>query len=217
MNERIAKTISALEKNNMKAFYVENRTEACELVRKMLFKGATVASGGSVSLKESGVWDIISSGDYRFFDRTRPGLTEEEKTEIFRATIGCDFYFCSSNAVTENGELINVDGFANRISAISFGPKKVIMLVGTNKLVKDVNEGLLRVKRIAAPKNTARLEIDAPCRKYGHCISLLGGDCPDITDGCSGDTRICCDYLISAKQRIQDRINVIICNEELGY
>lgn len=217
MNERIEKTMSALERNNMRALYAENCAEARALVQEMLFKGAVIASGGSVSLKQSGVWDIIGSPDYNFLDRTKPGLTEEEKLDIFRATIGCDFYFCSSNAVTENGELINVDGFANRISAISFGPKKVIMLVGVNKLVKDVNEGLLRVKRIAAPKNTARLEIDAPCRKYGRCISLCGSECPNITDGCGGDTRICCDYLISARQRIHNRINVILCNEELGY
>jgi len=91
------------------------------------------------------------------------------------------------------------------------------MIAGINKLVKNVDEGLLRIKRTAAPKNTERLKIDAPCRKLGHCVSLLKNACPDMTDGCRGNTRICCDYLVSAMQRQKDRIKVIICSEPLGY
>ena len=88
-----------------------------------------------MSLNESGVWDIISDPEYKFFNRLKPGISEEERLEIFRAAIGCDFFFCSSNAVTENGELINVDGNANRVSSICFGPKKVVMVAGANKIV----------------------------------------------------------------------------------
>ena len=103
------------------------------------------------------------------------------------------------------------------MSSICFGPKKVVMVIGANKIVKNVDEGILRVKRIAAPMNTARLNLDAPCKKLGHCISLEKSESPKMTDGCCGSTRICCDYLISAMQRVKDRINVIICAESLGY
>ena len=112
---------------------------------------------------------------------------------------------------------MNVDGFSNRISSIAFGPKKVIMIVGVNKIVKDVKEGLLRVKKIAAPKNCVRLKLDNPCVKLGKCVSLFKSDDPDMCDGCDKETRICCNYLISAKQREKGRITVVFVNEELGY
>ena len=169
------------------------------------------------TLKESGVWDLINSNEYNFLDRSRKGITEAEQLEAFKAAIGCDFFFCSTNALTENGELVNVDGFCNRISSIAFGPKKVIMVVGVNKIVKDVNEGFLRIKQVASPKNCVRLGIDSPCAKLGHCVSLEKSDNPNMTDGCSFAHRICCSYLVNAHQRIKDRITVILCNESLGY
>lgn len=182
-----------------------------------MFEGATVTAGGSVSIKESGVWELINSGKYNFLDRTREGITAEEKQEVFRQAIGCDFFFCSSNAITEKGELVNVDGFANRISAIAFGPQRVIMVVGANKIVKDTQEAFLRIKKIAAPRNSVRLGIDNPCAKLGHCVSLLKNDKPDITDGCNCEGRICANYLVSGRQQNKDRITVIICGESLGY
>lgn len=217
MNAIIEKTMKNLELNNMKAYYAEDKAQVCEIVSNILFDGAVITAGGSMSLKESGVWDIIESDKYKFYDRTKSGITEEERLDAFKAAVGCDFFFCSSNAVTENGELVNTDGTANRISSICFGPKNVVMIVGINKLVKNLEEGFLRIKRTAAPKNTERLKIDAPCRKLGRCVSLLKNDCPDMTDGCRGNTRICCDYLVSAMQRQKDRIKVIICGETLGY
>ena len=217
MDAQIEKVIKALESNNIKAYYAETRAEVCEIVKNMLFKGAVIVSGGSVSLNESGVWDIINSPEYDFRDRFKEGITDEERTEVFRAAIGCDFYFCSTNAVTENGELINVDGNANRIASIAFGPKKVVMIVGVNKIVKDIDEGFLRVKRIAAPKNAVRLNTGTPCQKLGHCVALEKSDCPAITDGCKNPNRMCVEYLVSGFQRQKDRINVILCGETLGY
>lgn len=170
-----------------------------------------------MSLIESGVWELLNNGNYRFLDRNRQGITPEEQAEIYKSCIGADFYFCSANAVTEKGELVNVDGFANRISSIAFGPKKVIMIVGVNKIVKDVSEGLLRVKKIAAPKNCVRLGINNPCAKLGHCVSLEKCENPDFADGCNSDRRICTQYLISGRQREKNRITVIICGEDLGY
>lgn len=215
--ERIENTIKALEKNNIKAFFAKDKAEVCEMVKSMLFDGAKITNGGSVSVAESGVLDIIKSGKYNFLDRFRQGITPEEQLEVYKEVLESDFYFCSSNAVTENGELINVDGNCNRISAISFGPKKVIMIVGANKIVKDTKEGFLRVKKVAAPKNCVRLGIDSPCSKLGHCVSLLSNDNPEITDGCNTDGRICVNYMVSGRQRIKDRVVVIITEENLGY
>lgn len=217
MNKKIENTIKALERNNIKAIFAKDKAEICEVVKTMLFDGAKITNGGSVSVTESGVLDIIKSGKYNFLDRSREGITKEEQLEVYKQVLDSDFYFCSSNAVTEKGELINVDGNCNRISAISFGPSKVIMIVGANKIVADAKEGFLRVKKVAAPKNCVRLGINSPCSKLGHCASMLNNDNPEITDGCNIDGRICVNYMVSGRQRIKDRIVVILTEENLGY
>ena len=217
MDKAIEKTMSALEKNNIHAIYAPTKEDVLREVEKFLFEGCTITSGGSVSLKESGVFDLISKPCYNFIDRSRIGISEEEKLFAHKSVVGSDFYFCSSNAVTENGELINVDGNANRVSAISFGPDKVIMIVGKNKIVPDIKSGFLRVKTVAAPKNCVRLNCDTPCAKSGHCISLDKSDSPEFSEGCSSKQRICAEYLISGFQRIYGRINVILCEENLGF
>ena len=215
--ESIEKIIKNLEKNNMQGFYAKDSKEACKMVEEMLFDGCSITAGGSVSLKESGVWDIINNDKYNFADRSKPGITPEQQQEAFKAAIGCDFFFSSTNALTESGELVNVDGFSNRVSSICFGPKNVVLIVGENKIVKDVDEGFLRIKKVAAPKNTVRLGINAPCSKLGHCVSLLKNENPCMTDGCQGGTRICSSYVVSAYQKTKNRIKVIICGESLGY
>lgn len=217
MTEQISKLFKNLQKNKMHPIYAETKEDALNIVKDMLFDGAVITAGGSMSLKECGVWDLINEKRYNFMDRTRTGISPEKQQDCFKASIGADFFFCSANAVTENGELLNVDGFANRISAIAFGPKKVVMIVGVNKIVPDLKAAFLRVKKVAAPKNCVRLGLDNPCAKLGHCVSLLNNPDPDFADGCQKDTRICCDYLISALQRQKDRITVILVNENLGY
>ncbi len=217
MLNNVKSVLAGLEKNNMQGIYVPCISDICPTIKEMLFDNCIITAGGSMSLKESGVWELISAPQYNFADRSRAGITPQEQQEAFKTAIGCDFFFCSTNAITENGELINVDGFCNRISSIAFGPKKVIMVVGANKIVKNVEEGLLRIKRVAAPKNCVRLGIDSPCAKLGHCASLEKSDNPYITDGCAQAGRICCNYLISGYQREKNRITVILCGEELGY
>ena len=217
MQQNYVNLFKNLENNNIKPVYAENKAAALGIVKDMLFEGAVITAGGSMSVKECGIWDLIKDKKYNFLDRSDPALTEEEREKCYKASIGADFFFCSTNAITQTGELVNVDGFSNRISAIAFGPKKVIMIVGKNKIVKDTDEGVLRVKKIAAPKNCVRLGIDNPCAKLGHCVSLLKTDHPSMTDGCNLDTRICCSYLICAKQRVADRLTVILVDEDLGY
>ena len=209
----IKKTLENLEKNNIKTYFLETRDEVVPLIKTLVDEGAIVACGGSVTLTEIGVLDHLKSGRYEFLDRYAPGLTPEETTEIYRKSFSADAYFCSTNAVTEDGELYNVDGNANRISAIAFGPKKVIMVVGKNKIVPNLDEAVKRVKTIAAPKNCKRLGCETYCFQKGHCADLEGG----MGKGCTSPARICRHYLVSSMQRTQGRMYVIFVNEELGY
>ena len=211
----IIKTVESLKKNNMETFVVKNREEARALALSMIPEGSVCASGGSVTLKECGVIDAIKEGAYTYLDRSAPGLTDEERDELMLRAQSCDVYLSSSNAVTEDGELYNVDGNSNRVSNLLYGPKKVIFVVGVNKIVKDLDEAVVRVKTIAAPLNCKRLNCDTPCAKTGKCISLMqGGNMPK---GCNSDGRICVNFTIMARQRKKDRVKIILVEEELGY
>lgn len=211
----ILKTVENLKKNNMETFVVKNREEARALALSMIPEGSVCASGGSVTLKECGVIDAIKEGAYTYLDRSAPGLTDEERDELMLRAQRCDVYLSSSNAVTEDGELYNVDGNSNRVSNLLYGPQKVIFVVGMNKIVKDLDEAVVRVKTIAAPLNCKRLNCDTPCAKTGKCISLMqGGNMPK---GCNSDGRICVNFTIMARQRKKDRVKIILVEEELGY
>lgn len=205
--------MKALEDNNMKAVFAQTKEQIPEIVKGLLEKGDKISCGGSVTLAECGVMELMRNGDYNFLDRSAEGLTREDIQKLYRDTFSADAYITSANAVTENGELINVDGSANRVAAISFGPKKVICIVGANKIVPDVHAGFKRVKQIAAPKNAVRLGADTPCRTLGHCIYPDG----DIATGCKSPERLCAHYTVNAFQRVKDRISVIICPENMGY
>lgn len=208
-------TIENLKKNNMDAYYCETSSDAVELVKTLINKGDTVTHGGSETLKETKVIDLISNGDYEYLDRSKC-KDRDEVEEIYRKAYFADAYFASSNAVTQSGELYNVDGNSNRVSAILYGPKSVIMLCGYNKIVKDLDEAVYRVKTVAAPKNTKRLNCETYCKNDGKCLSI-GSDASYMCDGCKSDARICCNYVVSAKQRHKGRIKVIIIGEKLGY
>lgn len=206
----LKRTAKALRENNMAAYVCETKEDALRQVEELLCDGAKIGSGGSMSLQECGVMELLKSGRYNFIDRTT--YPAEKMGECYADMYTADFYLCSSNAVTEKGELYNVDGNSNRVSAICFGPKKVIMVVGANKIVANLDEAANRVKRVAAPANCIRLGCNTYCKETGVCMGVDKG----MTDGCKGDT-ICCNYLISSKQRHKDRINVILVAETLGY
>ena len=216
LKNRIETTMQNLRLNKMEPYFVQASAEAREKVRELLEKGCTVSCGGSVTLKQTGVYDLISSADYDFLDRSVPGLTREQVEEIYRKTFFADAFVTSTNALTENGELYNVDGNSNRVAAILYGPKSVIVVCGVNKLVKNIDEAINRVKTKAAPPNTVRLNIDTYCAKTGQCVSL-NKENPEMCEGCHSDGRICCNYVVCAQQRHVNRIKVIIVNEELGY
>lgn len=211
---RMEKTKNALENNNMTAYTVKTKEEAADIVRSLLKKGDVIASGGSVTLNQCGITDIIKSPGYIYLDRN--SVAPDKTAEIFRKSFSADVYLCSSNAITENGELYNVDGNSNRVAAIAYGPKSVIIIAGYNKIVRNIEEASNRVKKTAAPANTVRLQCDTYCSKSGECAAFTK-ESQDITSGCSSDERICCNFLISAKQRHKGRIKVILVAENLGF
>lgn len=208
IKKRLERTAEALRKNNMAAYVCDTKEDALKLVEQLMPQGSSVGCGGTMSMQECGVAELVKSGKYNFIDRTKWENTDECYKEMY----GADFFISSSNAVTESGLLYNVDGNSNRVSMIAYGPKKVIMLVGYNKIVHSLDDAVRRVKEIAAPANCVRLGCNTYCAEKGECMGIDG--C--MTDGCKGDT-ICCNFLISAKQRHKDRINVILVAEELGY
>lgn len=196
MTEMIRKTMENLERNGIQPFFAETKAEVVPLVKTLVPAGSSVSNGGSISLAETGVSALLESGVYDFIDRR--GLEGEALRNSYIRAFGCDAYFCSSNAVTENGELYNVDGNSNRVACIVFGPKQVIMVVGVNKIVPDINAAIKRVKECAAPPNTKRLNCKTPCAATGKCISLESEDSL-MCDGCKSPQRICCNYVVSAQ------------------
>lgn len=205
MDEKIQRTIDNLRRNKMMPHFVEDRAELFRIIGDLVKDDSLITSGGSVTLKESGVIEYLQKNfGGAYIDRSA-AKTPEEVGEIMRKAFVSDTFFTSSNAITENGELYNVDGNGNRVSAMIFGPKQVIVVAGVNKIVKDLAAAKERVEKIAAPKNTVRLNCETPCAKTGECMH------------CSSNARICCSYVTLAQQRVPDRIKVIIVNEDLGY
>ena len=202
---KINRTIEALKKNNMNGYYAKNRDEVIKLIEDIVAEGSKVAVGGSETLSELGVLEYLRSGRYDFLDRYKAGLTPEEVTNIFKQSFLADAYLSGCNAITENGELYNVDGNGNRVAAMLYGPDKVIVICGVNKIVKDVDEAIKRNRAISAPMNAKRLNRKTPCAKVGYCMD------------CNSPERICNEYTLIKKQRLPERMHVIFLNENLGY
>lgn len=204
-DSRIEKVMAALKLNKMLPFYVENCDQLKIVVRELIKNDKLITIGGSMTLRESGVTEMLEE-EYTeaFLDRSA-AQDREEVEEIMRAAFNSDTFITSTNALTEDGELYNVDGNGNRVAAMIFGPRQVIVVAGVNKIVKDMDEAVRRVETIAAPKNTVRLECDTPCARTGECAH------------CHSDSRICCSYVRLAQQRVPNRIKVIIVDQALGY
>lgn len=202
MSKKLERAMDNLRRNNMEAYYVNTCAEAVELVKGLCPAGQTVSCGGSQTLKECGVLSLLRNGEYKFLDREAPGADADE---IYHKTFSCDTYFMSSNAITETGELYNVDGNSNRVAALLYGPKSVIVLAGYNKVVRNVSAAIQRVREIAAPANACRLKRKTPCTTAGTCCD------------CKSDERICCNMVISGFQRVTGRIKVVLIGEPLGY
>lgn len=205
LEKQAARTIENLAKNNMLGFYVQDREQAVAKVAELIKEGELVAVGSSMTLFETGIIDHLRSGRYSFLDRYMEGLSRTQLEEILRKSFFADTYLTSTNAITEAGELYNVDGTGNRVAAMIYGPKSVIVVAGVNKIVKDVAEAVERVRRIAAPANCVRVDAKTPCIRTGSCVD------------CKTENRICCSYTVLGHQRQKDRIKVILVGEYLGY
>ena len=203
--KKIERTIEALEKNNMKSYIAKDKNDLLQIVKDIAKEGELVSVGGSISLFETELIDLLRSGRYEFLDRYKEKLTPADMKEIYRKSFFCDTYFASANAITEKGEIYNVDGNGNRVAAILYGPEKVILIVGVNKIVSDVEEAIKRNKEISGPANAKRLNTATPCAKVGKCMD------------CSSNDRICCEYTLIKRQRTSNRIHVIFVNESIGF
>ena len=202
-----AKTIiKGLEKRNMEGVFCETKEDALSKALSYIEEGSSVTWGGSMSIEEIGLMDAVKNGNYKVIDRS-VAKNYEEQREIFSKAVLADYYLMSSNAITLDGELINIDGTGNRVACLTYGPKNVIMIVGMNKVVNDVEDGIKRVRNFASPPNTLRLGLKTPCSMTGRC-----GDC-------YGDTCICSQIVVTRRQSaaMRGHIKVILVGESLGY
>ena len=197
------RVMKALESRNFEAYYCKTAAEAKEQALSFIPADHTVSWGGSLTLRELGLTDAVKEGGYKVIDRDL-AETVEEYFELMRQSLLCDTYLTSVNAMSEDGEFINIDGTGNRVAAITFGPKSVIIIVGMNKISKTLSDAEFRAKNTASPLNAIRLHLNTPCVKTGACANCKGKDS-------------CCSFLVTTRSsRIPGRIKVILVGEQLG-
>ena len=195
------KVIKGLQSRNMTGYYAENKEEALKKALSLIPEGSVIGMGGCMSAHEIGLVDALKTGNYDFIDRD----ASEDKRAAMLKTYDADFFISSANAITEDGVIFNIDGNSNRVSAIAQGPKKVIFIVGMNKVCRDTDSALDRARNIAAPINSQRVGVRTLCTETGSCANCKSEEC------------ICCQFLITRFSRHKDRIHVILVNDELGF
>lgn len=196
--------LKKLNTNNLNGHFVENEVELLKKIDELLTQKETVSVGGSMTLFETGIIDHLKEKNIKFYNRYE-AKTPEEIEEIYFQSFGVDSYITSTNALTEDGYLVNVDGRGNRVAAMIYGPKQVIVVVGKNKIVKDEEEAEKRIKRVAAPKNAKRLKRNTPCILTDECVN------------CKSPEKICHNFTTIKSSPFPNRIHVIIVGKELGY
>ena len=209
MNENIIKrndllaerVINGLQSRNMTGYYARTKEEALRKALKLIPEGSSISMGGAMSVHEIGLSEAVKTDKYNFIDRD----ATEDKRAAMLAGYDADIFLSSCNAMTEDGILINIDGNANRVSCIAQGPKKVIFIVGMNKVCIDVDAALKRARNVAAPINAQRFGLSTPCTKTGSCMN------------CKSPDTICCQFLVTRFSRHKDRIHVILVGEDLGF
>ncbi|WP_027624286.1 lactate utilization protein [Clostridium lundense] len=205
IRNQVDRTIDNLRKRNMEGFFVKDDVELIELLKELIAENSVVGVGDSMTLFQTGVIDFLRKGKYTFLDKYKDGITSEEKKQIYIKNFSADTFMCSTNALTENGELYNIDGNGSRVAPMIYGPEQVILVCGINKIVKDVKEAENRVRNYAAPIDAKRLGKNTPCTNLGYCID------------CKSPNRICNDFVVITGQFIKGRIKVIIVGKQLGY
>lgn len=205
VEERIKKAIEKLEAHGFRAIYVRTKEEAVQEIWKHITPKQRIGVGGSLTIRELGILDRLEAQGCTVYDHWKPGLSKETILGIRRSQMTSDLFLSSVNAITLNGELINIDGVGNRVNSTIFGPEKVILVVGYNKIVEDVQEGIKRIKDVAAPMNAKRLNVDVPCVKLGKCVD------------CNSPNRVCRVIVIHERKPVLTDILVVLVGEELGY
>lgn len=200
-----AKVVEALQKNHFTASYVNTKQEALEKLATLIPKDATVGIAGSWTIKEVGIDTLLEERGNTVFNHNKPGLAPEVSLELRRKQLTCDVFLTSTNALTLKGELVNVDGSGNRVASMIFGPKKVFVITGVNKIVTNLDTAMDRIELVAAPINNKRLNRPNPCTVTGECMD------------CQGPTRICNVTTVMHKKPPSSDIEVIIIGEELGF
>ena len=201
-NELLAQTvIKGLASRNMTGYYAEDKAAALKTALSLIPEGSTVTMGGAMSAIEIGLVDALRSDRYHFIDRDKM----EDKRAAMLAAYDADVFLTSANAMTDDGILVNIDGNANRVSAIAQGPKKVIVIAGMNKVCDDLDGAMKRARNVAAPINVQRFGLSTPCAKTGKCMD------------CKSPDTICCQFLITRYSKHKDRIHVILVNDFLGF
>lgn len=201
-NEKLAnKVIKGLASRNMTGYYAKDKEEALKLALELIPEGSTVTMGGAMSAHEIGLVKAIKEGNYNFIDRD----DYEDKRAAALMAYDADVFLSSTNAMTEDGVLVNIDGNSNRVSAIAHGPKKVVFIVGMNKVCDDVDGAMKRARNVAAPINAQRFGIVTPCTQTGACANCKSAD------------TICCNFLITRYSRHTGRIHVILVDDNLGF
>lgn len=204
-NEKAAgKVIKNLARRNIEACYCPTAHEAVEKLLEMIPSGSSVTWGGSMSIRDIGIPAALAeAGKYEVYDRDK-APDRAAATEIYLKAFSCDYYLSSANAITEDGIIVNIDGTGNRVAAITFGPRNVIFVIGMNKLTQDVDSALARARTLAAPVNTARFDIQTPCKLDGVCHNCLSDDC-------------ICNYIHYLRHSPKGKHKVILVGESLGY
>ena len=204
-NEKAAgKVIKNLARRNIEACYCPTAHEAVEKLLEMIPAGSSVTWGGSMSIRDIDIpAALVNAGKYEVYDRDK-APDRAAATEIYLKAFSCDYYLSSANAITEDGVIVNIDGTGNRVAAITFGPRNVIFVIGMNKLTQNVDAALARARSLAAPVNTARFDIQTPCKLDGVCHNCLSDDC-------------ICNYIHYLRHSPKGKHKVILVGESLGY
>ncbi len=204
-NKQLAEQVlKKMELRGFKGYYCDSSDDAVELLKEIIPAHASVSFGGSETLKECGAAELLKNGTYNFIDRSTAHSPDEVREMYARMTLS-DYFFMSANAITYDGQLINIDGTGNRTAFLIHGPKNVVVIAGMNKLINTLDMAVDRAKNTAAPPNAVRLGRNTPCKELGRCTDCLSDDC------------MCCNTVITRRSYIKDRIIVILVNENLGY
>jgi L-lactate utilization protein LutB len=206
---RLQKTKKALEANNFDAYIADNKDLAKKLAYDTIIPAIapqTISWGGSMTFVGTRLYEALKNDPrYTVLDTYDKSLSPEESLQRRRESLMVDLFITGTNAVTESGQLVNLDMIGNRVAALTFGPKQVILFIGRNKIVADREAAIARVKNYAAPVNVMRLDKKNPCAKTGHC------------ENCSSPERICNTWTITEKCFPKNRVKVVLINEEMGF